>query len=59
MTEQDNGDPSTTLDPAEIDAMLTTLDRHPAQEHVAVYDQVHRRLRDHLRSVPGAGAPTA
>ncbi|CAN5251036.1 hypothetical protein BH24ACT12_BH24ACT12_29210 [soil metagenome] len=58
MNEHGGSDPSTTLDPAEIDTLLATLDHHPAQEHVAVYDQVHSRLRDHLRSVPDAGAPT-
>lgn len=59
MSEHDDGDPGVSLESAEIDRLLAGLDDRPVEEHVAVYDRVHRRLRDHLRSVPGAGRPDA
>lgn len=56
MSEYDDGEPGTTLEKTEIDGVLATLDHRPVEEHVAVYDLLHRRLRDQLSSAPDAGA---
>lgn len=41
-------DAGAALDPTEIEELLAGLEHRPVGEHVAVYDQVHQRLRDHL-----------
>ncbi|MDQ3627352.1 MAG: hypothetical protein M3419_00730 [Actinomycetota bacterium] len=56
MSEHDSDDPG-ALEPAEVAALLATLDDHPIEEHVAVYTEVHRRLSDHLSSAPNAEHP--
>lgn len=35
---------------AEFDALLATLDDRPVEDHVTVYEQTHRRLREQLDS---------
>lgn len=53
-SEHDGAEPAAALDPAEVDEQLSALEDAPVEEHVAVYDSVHRRLRDHLSEAPGA-----
>lgn len=53
MTEQPDGKDDDRDAPAEaaVDAALTELSRLPnlpVEEHVAVFDQIHQRLRDRL-----------
>lgn len=41
--------------PDDLAARLAALDERPVEEHVAVYDGLHRELRDQLVDGPGAG----
>jgi len=41
----------------DVTSRLAALDQLPVVEHVAVYDQLHRELRDQL--VDGPGEPDA
>jgi hypothetical protein len=34
--------------PEDVSARLAALDDQPVEEHVAVYDELHRELRDQL-----------
>ena len=34
--------------PDDVSARLAALDDRPVEEHVAVYDELHRELRDQL-----------
>ncbi len=48
VTDAGTTDAGAALDPTEIEELLAGLEHRPVGEHVAVYDQVHQRLRDHL-----------
>jgi len=38
-------------------ARLSDLEALPVEEHVAVYDEIHRRLRDALDGASASGEP--
>jgi len=58
MSEHHAGETGLPLELDEIDRLLATLDDQPVEAHVAVYDQVHRCLRDHLGSASGTSQST-
>jgi hypothetical protein len=41
--------------PDDVSARLAALDDQPVEEHVAVYDALHRELRDQLVDVAPEG----
>jgi hypothetical protein len=55
-------DDAQAADPADLEARLRVLDALPVDQHVAIYDGLHRELRDQLAGAPGSldasdGAP--
>ena len=45
-------DDAQAADPADLEARLRVLDALPVDEHVAIYDGLHRELRDQLAGTP-------